>query len=291
MVGSAEAISGMAAERIRRGFEALGLTPYEGRVLLALLRSGSATTHQLAVLADVPRSSTYQVLEGLRTKQLADQLPVEGPAIWASPGRDEVLDRLEAAQEERLRQYQSRATQLRDLLAKELPDGPSVSMPYVHILRGTAQASMTYDELLGEAKEELVMFTRPPYASPIGKAREPVLEMLERGVTTRVLYQLDEVRSPDAASWRLEMEAYHEAGVEARVVESLPIKLVVIDRSVALLAMNDPASANGEGFPTGLLVRHPGFASVQAHAFEQLWATAKPYEETGRPLRRRQRSA
>ncbi len=285
--GSAEAISGTAAERLRRGFEVLGLTPYEARVMLALLRTGSATTQQLAVLADVPRSSTYQILEGLRAKQLADQLPVDGPAVWASPSRDEVVDRLEAAQEERLRQYQARATQLRDLLARDVPEAPSVSMPYVHILRGSSQSSLAYDDLLGEAKRELVMFTRPPYAAEVGTPRQPILDMLSRKVETRVLYQRDEVRAPEAEAWRQEVEAYHEAGVEARVVDELPIKLVVVDRSVALLAMSDPAASDGDGFPTGLLVRHPGFASVQADAFEQLWAEGRPYAESERPLRRR----
>ncbi|MDQ6948418.1 MAG: hypothetical protein M3256_19710, partial [Actinomycetota bacterium] len=166
--GAAEAISGPIAERLRRGFEALGLTPYEARVLMALLRTGSATTAQLARLADVPRSSTYQVLEGLSAKQLTGRLSADGPAIWASPGSDEVFERLEAAQTERLRQYRQRATQVRELLAESLPDGPSVSMPYVHVLRGASQASRAYDDLLAEANNELMMFTRPPYAAPIG---------------------------------------------------------------------------------------------------------------------------
>ncbi len=53
-------------EALRQEFAELGLSPYERAVLLALLRLGSATTLQLAKVADVPRTSTYQVLEDLR---------------------------------------------------------------------------------------------------------------------------------------------------------------------------------------------------------------------------------
>lgn len=282
--GAAEAISGPVAERLRRGFEALGLTPYEARVLMALMRAGSATTSELARLADVPRSSTYQVLEGLSAKQLSGRLSADGPAIWASPGRDEVFERLEAAQGDRLRQYCQRASEVRELLAESLPDGPSVSMPYVQVLRGAAQASRSYDDLLDEAEKDLMMFTRPPYAVPIGRPRSPVLDMLGRGVAARVLYQAVDVASPEAEAWRQEVEVYHEAGVEARVVDHLEIKLVVVDHRVALLSMNDPA-ATDEAFPTSLLVRHSGFASVQAAAFEHLWAAGQPYARAARRRR------
>ncbi|MGH9190145.1 MAG: hypothetical protein ACRD0Q_08965 [Acidimicrobiales bacterium] len=33
------------------------------------------------------------------------------------------------------------------------------------------------------------------------------------------------------------------------------------------------------GFPTSLLVEHPGYATLQAVAFDQLWAEAKPYDD------------
>ncbi len=70
------------------------------------------------------------------------------------------------------------------------------------------------------------------------------------------------------------METYHEAGVQGGLVEELPIKLAVADRNVALLAMTDPILPE-VGFPTVLFVEHPGFAWLQAEAFERQWDNAE----------------
>lgn len=74
------------------------------------------------------------------------------------------------------------------------------------------------------------------------------------------------------------MATYHDAGTQGRVVDDLPIKLAIFDRQVALLSLDDPILPQ-VGFPISLLIEHPGYASVQAHAFENLWSSATPYED------------
>jgi sugar-specific transcriptional regulator TrmB len=274
----AEAVAGGVPDSLRREVEELGLSPSESRVLIALLRVGSATSPQLARLSGVPRTNTYQVLEGLAAKRLALRLPGEGPAVWASPGLEEVFRRLEealtAAQEERLERHRARATRVEELLAETVSEVPAAALPYVHVLYGAGQAKKAYDELLGRAEREIVMFTRSPYTVTVGEPNPAVLQLLARGVDTRVLYQEKEWDDPEAAAFRRETEVYHEAGVRARVVGSLPLKLVVVDRAVALVAMTDPGGR--DGFSTALLIEHPGFAELAATAFEQMWQSARP---------------
>ncbi|HSH61348.1 MAG TPA: hypothetical protein VK988_17250 [Acidimicrobiales bacterium] len=95
-------------------------------------------------------------------------------------------------------------------------------------------------------------------------------------MSTRALYQAPEVEDPSSELWLGELEAFHAAGVEGRIVEEVPIKLAVVDRKVALLALDDPVLAH-VGYPITLLVEHPGFAAVQAEAFDHRWETARPY--------------
>ncbi len=269
--------SGPLPDTLLREFEQLELSPYEARVLLALLRLGSANTAQLARHSGVPRTSTYQVLEELNRKGLAQRLSVEGPAVWASPGREEVFDRLDAAQEERLRQHRARTARLREVLAQTFPEAPDAAAPYVHVVQGASQVSTIYDRLLAEVESELLVFNRPPYSFPAEEVNQAVLDALGRGVAARVLYQGPQWDDPSAHRFRRAQAVYFEAGVRARLVEELPIKLAVADRRVALLAMSDPVLPE-VGFPTTLLVEHPGFATLQAEAFERLWASARPLE-------------
>jgi len=111
-------------ESLRRELQDLGLRPYEARVLLALLRAGSANSAQLAELSGVPRTSTYQVMEALTEQGLAERVPTHGPAVWTCSGWEAVVDALDAAEEERLREHHARTLQLRQILAEVLPATP-----------------------------------------------------------------------------------------------------------------------------------------------------------------------
>jgi sugar-specific transcriptional regulator TrmB len=121
-------VSGLAPmpDSLRRELQELGLRPYEARVLLALLRAGSANSAQLAELSGVPRTSTYQVMEALTEQGLAERVPTHGPAVWTCQGWEAVVDVLDAAEEERLRQHHARTSRLRTALAEALPGKPPV---------------------------------------------------------------------------------------------------------------------------------------------------------------------
>lgn len=112
-------------DSLRRELQELGLRPYEARVLLALLRAGSANSAQLAELSGVPRTSTYQVMEALTEQGLAERVPTHGPAVWACSGWEAVVDALDAAEEERLREHHARTLQLRQVLSEVLPATPA----------------------------------------------------------------------------------------------------------------------------------------------------------------------
>lgn len=281
---SAPVASESVPEPLLRGFQDLGLSPYEARVLLALLRRRSANSVDLARLSGVPRTAVYPVLQGLGTRGLAERVPGPGPAVWASPGREQVMERLKAAEEDRLRRHRDRADDVLKLLDRSFPEEtPEVALPFVHVLPGAKQMKSTYEELLGEAESEVVMFTRPPYTWTFPNPNQAVLDMLARGVDVRVLYEAAEWEDESAEGFRTEMGIYHEAGVRARLADALPIKLVVVDRRIALVNMLHPVAE--DGYPMSLHIEHPGFAEMAATAFEQFWARARAL----RPPRRRDR--
>lgn len=259
-------------EAVRQDLEQFGLNGYEARVLLALLRSGSATAAELARVAGVPRTSVYPVLQELAARGLAEQVPGK-TVVWVSPGRDEILERLYLAEEERLHMLQARMEQTRrslELLGAENETGP---LPYLHFVYGAAHAKRLYDRLLIEAKDEVVVFNLPPYSWPVGQTNFAVFEALRHGVEIRALYQESELVGPNAESVRIAVENFHRAGVKGRIVDHVPAKLVVADRNVALLG----GPTTNEEFPTILHIEEPGIAAMQAAAFDQWWASSRPY--------------
>lgn len=271
--------TGPLPEALCREFEELGLNPSEARVTLALLHLGTAKSTELAKVAAVPRTSIYQLIQTLQDKGLVLRVPGEGPALWATPGRDKVLDRLHtalaAAQEARLQQHNQRTARVREMLAETVPESPPVALPYVHLLTCPLEVRQCHERLLTEAEFEVLVFNRPPYSTVARTTNAAAMHCLARGVTMRVLYQAAQVEDPEASAFRASVELYQEAGVQGRVVDELPAKLLVVDRKVALLAMDDPFVVDA-GFPVTLLIEHPGFTAVQVAGFENFWAGARP---------------
>jgi len=108
-------------EGLRRELQELGLRTYEARAVVALLQVDSANSAELAELAGLPRTSTYEVMAGLIHQGLALRVAKRGPAAWSGVGWAAVLDALDAAEEQRLRYHHTRTRLLRQALAQVLP--------------------------------------------------------------------------------------------------------------------------------------------------------------------------
>ena len=260
--------------------ELFGLGLYESRVLLSLLRLASASAVQIAQFAGVPRTSVYQALQSLSLKGLAERVPSGGAAMWACPSREAVLDRLEALLEEnqiqrrqaleaRTAEEATRAEQLRRLVAATFGEIPGGRGAYVHVLGAAARVKQAYEEILYGAQSGVMMFTRPPYAAPAGYVNPAVLDVLARGLPFRAVYEAANTDQPEFID-------YHRAGVQARVVATLPMKLVIVDGATALIGLIDPVLAE-DGYPVTMLIEHPGFAGFAATSFEITWQSGVPY--------------
>ena len=269
-------------ESVQR-LEQFGLTTTESRVLVALLRLGPSTVAEVARVAEVHRTNVYPLLEELRARGLAGQLPGKA-AMWASAGHNEVVDRLFAAQQELVRSLGSELDQTRHLLSELVPEGPAPApeLSDVHYVSGATPTDAVYLDLLATATTEILVFNRPPFAWASPDVHPAIMDMLGRGISTRVLYRSGDMEGPEAAAARDGAEAYITAGVEARVVDELPTKLAVMDRRAALLAMLDPVSPE-ETFPPSLHVEHAGLAQSLAGVFDHYWAAAQPYEARPAP--------
>jgi hypothetical protein len=138
-------------------------------------------------------------------------------------------------------------------------------------LREPAATARRFTELEAAAEREILAFTKPPYA--VEPAENVAgLESLGRKIVARSVYE----RSVYADEARVEaVRRFVAAGEEARVVDELPLKLVLIDERVALFTMDDPVV--GGGPLTIMVVEHPGLAGLLKLAFESVWARAEPF--------------
>ena len=244
----------------------LGLTGYEASAYLALTRRGRATGAEVARLAGLPRQRVYDVLNGLVARGVASVEPGR-PARYTALSPAEAVGALLGARRAELERLEEEATEAIARLTPEFRAGRTENDPldYIEVLRDPAAIGKRFAELEASVEREILVFTKPPYAiEPADNVAG--LQLLERGVEARSVYErslYDDAAQVDA------VRHFVEAGEKARVVDELPLKLVLIDERIALFTMEDPV-AGAPGL-TIMIVEHSALAQLLKLAFERMW--------------------
>lgn len=265
-------------DRRAADLEELGLTNYEARVYLALIRRDVFTAAEVAREAQVPRQRVYDVLEGLTRRQLALLRPGK-VAGYSAVAPETAVHRLMEQQRRSL----GRLERLSDELAQELlptwASGRTHTDPldYVEVLRDAADISERFARIQSEAERELLSFSRPPWVNPPAEnvaGIEASARLHAAGRTIRSLYSIDVL---DDAEVLDVVRRFVEVGEEIRIAENLPLKLVIADGSTVLCDMPDPVARSGA--TTSLVIRHPSLAEALRLAFHAVWDESPTLED------------
>jgi len=251
----------------------LGLTSYEAKAYLALLRRDSSTAAQAARLANVPRQRIYDVLASLVDKGLASTRP--GQVIkYAAVAPELALERLVADQREELAQLERETKALIDELRPAFHAGKEQANPleYIEVLRSAAAVNERFDELQAGIKREILVFTKPPYATP--PQEEDIGLEVSRTQEARSVYEYSVFDDADVTEG---VRRFVEAGEKARFVPELPLKLVIIDESIVMFGMEDPVAGSSE--LTIMVVEHPSLAGILKVAFDAVWDQGLTFDE------------
>ncbi|MYS53534.1 helix-turn-helix transcriptional regulator, partial [Streptomyces sp. SID6013] len=183
------------------------------------------------------------------------------------------LRRLLWASEDRIADERRRGQRIADALEPLMRAGvraAGTSTPMLRILSSKEQTSRAITDALAEARAETLTIqpyrphlTRQPEVHAAALARDQAF--LDRGARIRALYQ-HTVRHIGYTRDRYE----HLTGdVEARTLDEVTERLIVIDRTVAFI----PASADRS---LALEVRHPALIAYFVNVFDRLWHLATP---------------
>jgi HTH-type transcriptional regulator, sugar sensing transcriptional regulator len=251
----------------------LGLTMYEAKAYVALIRRDSTTAAQVARIADVPRQRIYDVLASLVEKGLASTRP--GRVVkYRAAAPEVVMESLVEGHRRSFESLQRDAAELVDQLKPAYAVGQEETDPleYIEVLRNRRAINERFGELQAQIKHEILVFTKPPYATPPQENVEGI--EVTRSHRARSVYELSVFDDPDTTEG---VRRFIEAGEEARFVEQLPLKLVIIDETVVMFGMEDPVA--GAADLTIMVVEHPSLAHVLKVAFTAVWDQGLTFDE------------
>jgi sugar-specific transcriptional regulator TrmB len=256
-------------ERLQR----LGLTSYEARAYLALLRRDSSTAAETARLAGLPRQRVYDVLSSLVEKGLASTKPGKAVKYSAAPP-EHALESLVARHRQELADIERETAAMIDSLTPAYLAGQEHTDPleYIEVLRDRRAINERFAELEAGIKDEILVFTKPPYATPVFEHEEG-LEVVQEH-EARSVYELSAFDDPRTAEG---IRRYIEAGEQARFVLELPLKLVIIDERIVMFGIEDPVA--GSSILTMIVVDHPSLARLLKIAFEAVWDGGLTFDE------------
>jgi sugar-specific transcriptional regulator TrmB len=251
----------------------LGLTTYEARAYVALVRRDSFTAAQVARQSGLPRQRIYDVLGSLVEKGLASSRP--GSVVkYAAIAPELAIERLVAGRRAEVAALELDASEIVARLGPEYAAGQAHSDPleYIEVLRDRGAINERFAELQAGVKREILVFTKPPYATPPQENKEGI--EVTRTHVARSVYEYSIFDDPAATEG---VRRFIEAGEEARFVEDVPLKLVIIDESTVMFGMQDPVAGPSE--LTIMVVEHPALATTLKISFQSVWDRGLTFEQ------------
>ncbi|MFC9914770.1 LuxR C-terminal-related transcriptional regulator [Streptomyces sp. NPDC059862] len=200
---------------------------------------------------------------------------VEDIGLLAAVAPTTALHRLLRGSAERIaeeRRHEARLTEVFEPLLRMDDRRPAAAdIPSIRVLSGTEEINQAITEAMAEATQE-VLCVQPNinYSNPRGQRAQSVAmtrdqALLDRGGRIRTLYQHTQRHIP------IVLARYEQlrGDAEARTLDEVTDRLIVVDRTVAFL----PANEDGTH---ALEVRQPALISYFVTTFDRLWRLATP---------------
>jgi sugar-specific transcriptional regulator TrmB len=248
--------------------EALGVRTDDEGVYRELLSRTQAGVDDLAGALGHEPAAVEASLGRLEELGLVSRFP--GQPLRVRAARPDVaVDVLVSRRQEELARAQLAA---RDLLAEMPAEERHRPEDMVEVVVGRPAIAARFEQVITSAREELLVFDRPPYVADSQRSDRSVTSLLREGVAVRGIYAPESLELPGA------LDAAQDAvraGEQSRVHPDLPMKLAIGDRRLAIL----PVSA-AEAVDAALCIRPSALLDALVQFFELLWDQAMPIVAT-----------
>lgn len=249
--------------------EAAGLTATEESIYLALLHGGAASVGQLTTSTGQSEARISRAVAGLHRMGLVQRTPP--PHDLVVPVPPEVgVDALIQHRHDQLDRTREAVHQLAAETRERTANRRTGEL--IEIVQGRSAVRAAFERVQHTAKAEMRVLVAPPYAaaSPVNRTQHD----LERKLDWRAVYATEVLAEP---GFMTAIGDHIRGGEQARLTPTVPIKLAIADRTLALLPLVWTAAAQH----SALLVHPCGLLDALVALFESVWVTASPLVADG----------
>jgi len=268
-----------------------GLTKREAHIYLALLQKKELTASEVAAIIPIGRTKIYEVIPQLVARGFCNEIQKDGKKMYRAVEPKAALKNLRSGFQEELEEIFRKKEQMLiekidavSELENKLEDiysrnsHKSDGLNYIDVIKDINQIRNKWIELQKNTKEELLAFNKAPYSIKHNKNAPHQERLLKRHIKERGIFEYGSFRTREEKKEFLGMvEMYAGFGEECRVIKELPMKLVIIDEKITMLALDDPVSMQPS--ITTMVISHPSFARAQKQVFESFWKISRTLKD------------
>ncbi len=254
----------------------VGLTEYEAKAYYTLLQKGNFTAIELSKAADIPRTRIYEVLNNLVNKGLCKQIHGNMKSFKANNPAyafDRLLDDLQQEHKFKIKKVNELSHLLMPIYNtnKENHD----PLEFIEVIKEQSSIINKTNELERKAKREILAMNKAPYAVDLATVVRKRSIKRKNGIKYKFLSEVSYPIDDDLLEF---LSLWEDAGAEIRVLEKVPIKMMIFDQQKVILSLQNKISASKSGF-TSMVINHTEMAQFLTASFESYYANALSLEQ------------
>jgi len=263
-------------------FISLGLTEREAKVYITLLSKRAFTTLELQNSVDIPRTKIYEVLQKMLSRGICTERVIGKTkyyeAIEPKQAFQRVLDDYRSDCESEFEKKKSSLESIVSIFNPVFEKNKDFTYPldFVEIFKDKEHIQEKYIQAVKDSRTDLLTFNKGPYVCDtpgrLKEQEEEEAKLIKRGVVCKNIYVQEEM---DNYEWlRKYVKGQVKLGQHARVIDSLPIKMMVFDESKVFFPLIQNGNENNN--LTMIFIEHKELALACKMLFNMLWEKAKP---------------
>jgi len=242
----------------------IGFTEYEAKTYNVLLQKSGMGATELAQLAGVPRTKIYEVLNNLNQKGFCIQIEGKKKTFKAvSPefAFQGLVETYEADLDRKRNDIELLAEELKPIYDKDAKD--ELKLDYIEIIRERTHVLQKVKQIGNLTTSEVLTMNKAPYAINFNKTIENGNVGAIEGQHYKFISERKDMENPNFLSF---MELWQKAGAEIRVVDEVPVKLIIFDKKTIVLSLPEKLPAKPKY--TSLIIEHEDMAKLYLKIFE-----------------------
>ena len=276
----------MDTDKYLRAFVEIGLTEREAKVYMTLLNGRMYSASDLQKAVNIPRTKIYEVLNKLLSRGICTERKLGKNKIYEAIEPDLALESIYSKYQNDLNRKKKLIDQLSEVFTPIFENSKSIINPleFIEVMKDKVKIHRRYTNSVRSTKREMLTFNRGPYASDnperLAEQEDEETKLLKRGGMTKNIYEFREFKEVD---WLLEsVKKTVRFGQEARVVEKLPIKMLIFDDEKVMFPLEQPIEVSND--LTMIYIEHKQLANACRILFNHMWDQGKDFAETEKLL-------